>query len=214
MKSLKWTVLLVLYGSNVVAMNQLAVSKKRSQEYRRNRLYFLAQHDMEGEVIARLCQTNFTLYHGDECGNNALHRAAFCGNLKAAEILLQAGAPANVQNWYGKTAAHKAVQANNDNTLAMLELLKQYDADFSLTDMYNNTLLHEAASLENKELIEYLKDFGIPADAQNNDNLTYQDILAIAQMPQAAHLYVCAKQLHKILFYTSKLPELDGDQSK
>ena len=204
----------MIYSSSVGAMNQLAASKKRSQEYRTNRLYFLARHDKKAEVISRLCQTNYALNHGDECGNNALHRAAFCGNLVAAEILLQSGAPANGQNWYGKTPAHKAVQANNNTALAMLELLKQYDADFSLTDIHGNTLLHEAANLENKELIEYLKDFEIPFDAQNNDHLTYQDILAIAQMPQAAHLYVCAKQLQKILFYASKLPELDGDQSK
>lgn len=79
----------------------------------------------------------------DNKGNNALIIACSNGHLPLVAMLAEAGMDINIKNKSGTAIIMMAARRKN---LVMVELLLSLNADFTVTDRLNNTLLHAAAA--------------------------------------------------------------------
>jgi uncharacterized protein len=87
-------------------------------------------------------------------GNTALGDAFFTGKIKAAELLIQEGADANILGSMGMTPLIWAVRAG-DTALALLLISK--GADPAGTDAAGRTALEHGMEMEHPDIIQLLK---------------------------------------------------------
>ncbi|BAG39672.1 ankyrin repeat-containing protein 05_03 [Orientia tsutsugamushi str. Ikeda] len=80
---------------------------------------------------------------GDMTGTTALHYAIRAESLEVTELLLIHGANPNIQNLYGHTASHYAV--NVKKRIEFIKLLLAHGANPNIQDKYCSTPLHCAA---------------------------------------------------------------------
>lgn len=164
----------------------------------KNILHFAATKDKNGAIISSILTTNPELLESvDQDGHTPLHFAAFHGNYRGVELLLEAGANANATNINGKTAAHKAVQLGNFSTECLQHLkviitsLRNHKANLNIQDHTGNTPLHDAAARGNSTVyLELYKMDGINHSIRNNDRYTASQLSKIAQSPILSERYL------------------------
>lgn len=93
-----------------------------------------------------------------------LHVAAFRGDLRAIQFLLDKGADVNAKAADGHTPLHLAAVANH---VDVIKLLLEYHADVNAADQYGDTPLHFAAMARSLEAAKALIDAGANRDAKD-----------------------------------------------
>lgn len=164
----------------------------------KNILHFAATKDKNGTLISYILTTYpILLETTDNDGHTPLHFAAFHGNYRGVELLLEAGANANAVNINGKTAAHKAVQLGNFTTECLQHLkviiasLFNHKADLNLQDFKGNTLLHDAAARGNPAVYTAINNIAIiKREIKNQDKYTATQLSKIAQSPILSMRYL------------------------
>lgn len=164
----------------------------------KNILHFAATKDTNGTLISSILKTYPALLESvDHDGNTPLHFAAFHGNSRGVELLLEAGAQPNAANKNGKTAAHKAVQIGNfttqslQNLKVIITLLANHKANLNIQDFTGNTLLHDAATRSNPRVyFELYKIDGINHSLTNHQRCTASQLSKIAQSPILSERYL------------------------
>lgn len=105
----------------------------------------------------------------------AIHLAAYFGSIKSLKALLAAGANIELrsQNDNANTPLHAAVAGGQ---LESVRELVSAGADIQATYYHGTTVLHEAAFINRKDLVELLISLGAKTHARNERNETAADI--------------------------------------
>jgi ankyrin repeat protein len=109
-----------------------------------------------------------------------LHRAAWWGEGKTVEALLELGADVNAIDRMGGTALHAAIQRGSTRywdvihgpNVPVLELLIKHGAQVNVRNLQNETPLHGAASYGNANAVELLLRNGADVKALDNAGRT------------------------------------------
>eukprot|EP01137_Pigoraptor_chileana_P037271 Opistho-2@34109 len=115
----------------------------------RYRALLAAMHDGNVACILTRAQQHkagtdlFNIRLVTESGDTLVHVAARAGHHELASILLSRGCKVNARNKLGRTPLHDAA------TMAVVEVLIDYNANLSIQDSEGNTALHYAAAAEN-----------------------------------------------------------------
>ncbi len=102
----------------------------------------------------------------DECGNTALHKAAFNGYADCVKILLATGANINAVNRDGRTAVQKAAKNGHADCVRMLLAV---GADVDAVDRDGRTALYLAACRGHADCVELLLAVGAEVNAVDRD---------------------------------------------
>lgn len=94
----------------------------------------------------------------DEVGYTPLMRVAECGNVEAAELLLDKGADPNCADEYGVTVLMIAAAYNE---LELVKLLEARGVDINAVDDSDMNALDYAIKNKNQEIVEFLKEKGV-----------------------------------------------------
>ena len=103
-------------------------------------------------------------------GYDALLYAAFRGNYKIFQKLLDNGAYLNSTNISGLNVLHLASQRNCLNIIA--SLMEKYIFNINSQDNNGNTALHWAVYFNNQQCIDYLLRYNIDINIKDNNNCT------------------------------------------
>ena len=103
----------------------------------------------------------------DKGGNTPMLFAAFRGNIKAMEKMIELGVKYNVVNNAGLNIIHMAAQSDNANVIVYFK--EKYNFDLFQNDYLNNNSLHWACSSGAKSAIDYLLLY--INEKNNNENI-------------------------------------------
>ena len=103
----------------------------------------------------------------DKGGNTPMLFAAFRGNIKAMEKMIELGVKYNVVNNAGLNIIHMAAQSDNANVIVYFK--EKYNFDLFQNDYLNNNSLHWACSSGAKSAIDYLLHY--INENNNNENI-------------------------------------------
>ena len=103
-------------------------------------------------------------------GFNALHYAAFRGNIKILEKLIQSGADINLKNNSGLNVMHMAAQGDQPNVLVFFK--ERYDMQVSTLDSVLSTPLHWASYMGAEASVDYLTCWNSDINARDKDGFT------------------------------------------
>ncbi len=136
------------------------------------------------ETLRRMLQSApIDLDVDDEIHNLPLAEAARCGNFKAVQLLLNAGADVNAGKTWKSTALVQAVENAQDNVFM---LLLEAGADIDEVDYEGNTLLMCAASSGNVTIVEELLRLTNNADVNRANFGRRTPLMLAAQKGHAA----------------------------
>lgn len=136
------------------------------------------------ETLRRMLQSApIDLDVDDEIHNLPLAEAARCGNLKAVQLLLNAGADVNAGKTWNSTALVQAVENGQDN---IFMLLLEAGADIEEVDYKDNTLLMRAASGGNVTIVEELLRLTNNADVNRTNYEGKTPLMFAAEKGHAA----------------------------
>ena len=107
-------------------------------------------------------------------GYDALLYAAFRGNYKTFQKLLDNGAYLNSTNISGLNVLHLAAQGNCLNII--VSLTEKYIFNINAQDNNGNTALHWAVYFNNQQSIDYLLYYNIDISIKDNNNCTALDL--------------------------------------
>ena len=97
-------------------------------------------------------------------GNAALHAAIEKADSEAVHVLLDGGADANAENWFGDPALHVAI--DEDHT-KILRFLVEAGANVDAKNAFGDPALHRAILKEDSEMVRILVEAGANVDATN-----------------------------------------------
>ena len=117
------------------------------QQYFDNQFVALRPRPSSARALLIILSTNFT----------ALMAAAYHGNDKGAEILLDSGANVNAQDDEGRTAL---MMASTKGYKLVVEVLLERNPDLDVKDKYGDNALMHALELTNVEIAEMLLSHG------------------------------------------------------
>jgi ankyrin repeat protein len=103
-------------------------------------------------------------------GFNALHYAAFRGNIRILEKLIQSGADINIKNNSGLNVMHMAAQGDQPNVLVFFK--EKYDMQVSTLDSVLSTPLHWACYMGAESSVDYLTSWNSDINARDKDGFT------------------------------------------
>lgn len=142
----------------------------------------------------------------DEC---PLHLACQEGHFEIAKTLLKVGAHPNRKDGKGYTAIHYAVEPRiGKDSVALLELLKQWGAKLNLTAYADRSVLHAAAFFGNLLAVEWLcQQNEIDINAQESSQ--FDCLTALHKAVSAGHVVVvdCLLSYHVNARISNKLGE-------
>jgi ankyrin repeat protein len=92
------------------------------------------------------------------------------GNIKAAELLLEKGADAEVGNFKGVTALHLAIEQPRNRDIWKILFKKRLNVDFKDED--KTTPLHQAVKKGNDEIVGLLLEIGADIEARDKNGET------------------------------------------
>lgn len=137
-------------------------------------------------------------YHQDqklyEPGLTPLHTATRNEMTEMIEKLLTIGVDPNIRSTNGKVPLH--LLGMEKESLAVIEILKKYNADFTAVDKVGNTALITIAMIrapllkERPGLAQKLIDYGCPRDFKNNEGETALNIVKKQQPYERALIRV------------------------
>ena len=104
-----------------------------------------------------------------------LHLATKNHIVDPVKILIDAGGNVNAKDGYARSIAHSA--SLNGGNLEMLQLLHAHGADFSVCDVYGQTLLHVAAKDGAPDVLHFLLLCGLDISLVDSFGLTALDLL-------------------------------------
>jgi myosin V len=123
------------------------------------------EQDLTVEIINRSLDPLVLINLPSENGRTALHEAAKCGNLKAAEYLIGNGAVTNAQDFMGDTALHLSKGA------AMISLLlKTGNANPNIPNADGICALHVQVTRLDVEAVRLLLESGAKVGVADNTN--------------------------------------------
>jgi ankyrin repeat protein len=116
--------------------------------------------------VIRILKCHPSLANSLDCGKSTpLHTAASIGDSRMISALLENGADATAQNFFGATPLHKVARTNSsDSTL----LLLQAGADVHARDRFENTPLHHAAESGSDRVAALLIESGADLERRND----------------------------------------------
>jgi uncharacterized protein len=101
---------------------------------------------------------------------DAIHKAAYRGELKKVRDLLQEGANPDARDSFGGTALHAAMFQKN---MEVVKVLLDHGCDINAQGTGNGyTPLHDAVWAENGEAVNLLLDRGARTNLKGKDGLT------------------------------------------
>ncbi len=103
-------------------------------------------------------------------GLTALHYAAYKGNIKLFELLKQNGASVDDVTNLGKNIMHMAAEGNQPSM--MIYLISKEHQSTTTIDENGSTPLHWACYSGAEEAVNFLLNFGVDINAQDNQKLT------------------------------------------
>lgn len=103
-------------------------------------------------------------------GFNSLHYAAFRGNIKILEKLIQNGADINIKNNSGLNVMHMAAQGDQPNVLVFFK--EKYDMQVNTLDSVLSTPLHWACYMGAESSVDYLTSWSSDINARDKDGFT------------------------------------------
>jgi ankyrin repeat protein len=141
---------------------------------------FLAVHDGRRDTVKRLLGVAPQLTSArDESGWTLLHLAAFHGDYRTSELLVEAGADVNAVCESGTTPLHKATVIGSEGSEKVVELLIAHGAKVNVEDQGGNTPLHESAWRGYEHIVTLLLSHGADVNARDRLGKTPLD-LAVA----------------------------------
>ena len=103
-------------------------------------------------------------------GFNALHYAAFRGNIKILEKLIENGADISIKNNSGLNVMHMAAQGDQPNVLVFFK--EKFDLKISCLDSVMSTPLHWASYMGAESSVDYLMSWNADINARDKDGFT------------------------------------------
>jgi len=101
---------------------------------------------------------------------DAIHKAAYRGELQKVRELLQKGANADARDSFGGTALHAAMFQKN---MEVVKVLLEQGCDINAQGTGNGyTPLHDAVWADNEEAVNLLLDQGAKTNLKGKDGLT------------------------------------------
>ena len=101
-----------------------------------------------------------------------LHSAAFYGDLKAVQKLIEYDADIGAEDWEGYTALHHASEGSNPGDFSVLQLLLEHDADVNARAVDGSTPLHNASFHGALDVVRLLLERGANVNAETEDGST------------------------------------------
>ena len=158
------TQVLLFHGAKVDVENELGETPLHLVRQRQN-----ASRD--GIHIAQLLLVVGADVHArDKRGWTALHAASYYGRLEVAQVLLNRGGIAKVEDYQGKTPLHQVSQGNFESLEAggrIAELLLECGMDANSRDRNQETPLHVASRCGRLEIGQVLLGDPTAKDAQS-----------------------------------------------
>lgn len=108
--------------------------------------------------------------HKGENGFNALHYAAFRGNVKIIEKLIENGAELTIRNNNGLNVMHMAAQGDQPNALVYFK--EKYDMKINSLDHVMSTPLHWACYMGSESAVDYLISWKADINIKDKDGFT------------------------------------------
>ncbi len=148
----------LLYGEGSFTEKQPSVAEEELIQ-KLEEAMFSDDHGAVEEILKKGSISKVTI---DE--SNFLHKAAFCGQLEVAGLLIKYGANLDEADCHGTTPLHLAVYKGHEETA---ELLLEKKADPNIQDACGLTPMHLAAYRLNPEIVKLLLKHGANGDKPN-----------------------------------------------
>jgi hypothetical protein len=103
-------------------------------------------------------------------GFNCLHYAAFRGNIKILEKVIECGGDINIRNNNGLNVMHMAAQGDQPNVMIFFK--EKYDMKINVLDNVMSTPLHWACYMGSDSSIDYLISWKADLNARDKDGFT------------------------------------------
>lgn len=103
-------------------------------------------------------------------GFNALHYAAYRGNIRIIKLLYSYGCTISIKNDNGLNVMHLSAQGNQISAMVYFNEFHKYS--YSCFDNANSTPLHWAAYSGSSEALDFLLSRGVNINLQDNDGST------------------------------------------
>ena len=117
----------------------------------------------------------------DIFGNTAILYAAYRGNIRIVQSLIECGADPNVKSNKGLNVLHMAAQGNNPNIIIYFKV--KYKISVLSKDSQGNIPLHWACYNSSEEAINFLLSYMEDINIQNNDGKTPLHIAVFTEKP-------------------------------
>lgn len=171
--------------------NELPASFLISHEIVKSCYYEYLSNSKLYESFKFICSQNIDLNRRTFMGSGFLEEAVFHDNIKAAKLLIESGADINVLHEpYNDTPAFHIKSRN------MLNILREYNADFNIIDSEGDTVLHSL--IQKNTHIDIIKDIieKTSFNLLNHINNNFHSILDSAIISGQ----FCAKQLDTMVY--------------
>ena len=122
--------------------------------------------DRVDDVTARVQRDNALVHSRRIGGRTPLHQAAFGGAVRAATVLIEAGADVNAASEYGWVPLHYAAAPESP---AVAELLVRHGADVNAVNGDGRTPLHQAADFGKRDVVALLLAHGADPNVRDGD---------------------------------------------
>lgn len=155
--------------ANGLAMNPLSV-----------RMFEACNHS-EHEVLQSLIDEGQDVNHVWPGMLTMLHIAAGRGDVRTAEILLNAGANPNAITAEGKTPLILAAEQGH---FALFPLLRKFKANLNASSHRGNTALHSAIANRHIDCACHLLWMGARGDIRNLHGLRAEDMMPVMEQPK------------------------------
>ena len=130
-------------------------------------------------------------------GSSPLQLSAQRGHVECVDLLIDAGADVNWQDWDGETALHKVAskEAKFDRAASCARSLIAAGANVSVKTDSEKTALHVAASNESVEVMKVLFSAKCDVDGEDCDELTALHCAAQSRVPESKDTQECIQLL-------------------
>jgi ankyrin repeat protein len=141
------------------------------------------------DIVRLLKRWGVNLNQQDEGGYSCMHLAVAIGSLEMVKALLAYNARIDLQNHWGRTALHNAIQIKKRHDIAVLLIQKSNTNALDIKDGSEQTSLHIAAEEGRVEIARLLIEDGANLDSLDARYRSARDIANEKKNPEMIALF-------------------------